>query len=51
MGDQKVKTIVISSKEVIIQQSRPWWWFLIAWGVYLVIAAILSIPSIVVALK
>jgi len=51
MGDQKVKTIVISSKAAVIQGSRQWWWFFLALGIYLVVATILTIPSLVVALQ
>jgi hypothetical protein len=41
-GDLAADTIVVGSKEEIIQKHRAWWWLLIAAGLYLAIETITS---------
>jgi hypothetical protein len=47
IGDKSAKTIVVGSRDAIIQKPRAWWWFLIAAGIYLVLDAIWNVFLIV----
>jgi uncharacterized RDD family membrane protein YckC len=50
IGDKSAKTLVVDSKDTMIQEAPAWWWFLIAFGIYLlaqILAALIqSIPLI-----
>lgn len=51
IGDKKAQTIVVGSKDPIIQQPRAWWWFLVAVVLYLPLAVIMAILLISTALR
>lgn len=51
IGDKKAQTVVVGSKESIIQEPRAWWWFLVAAGLYLTIATVVAILQISMALR
>ena len=48
VGDKSAKTIVVSSKDAVILQPRPWWGFLVAVVSYLAIDAIVMVFWIIV---
>jgi len=50
IGDRSAKTIVVGTKDAVIQRPREWWWFLIASGIYLVMNAIFSLFFILVGI-
>jgi uncharacterized RDD family membrane protein YckC len=42
IGDKRAKTIVVGSRDGMIQQPREWWWFVIATGLFLAIQTIVN---------
>jgi uncharacterized RDD family membrane protein YckC len=51
LGDKSAKTIVVGSKDAIIQQPRAWWWFPVATAVYLAMVIIQTVILLVVRLR
>lgn len=51
IGDMKAQTIVVGSKESVIQQPRAWWWFFVATGLYLALATIVTVFQVGIALR
>jgi len=51
IGDKKAQTIVVGSKEPVIQQPRAWWWFLVAVVLYLALATIVAVLLVSMALR
>ena len=51
IGDKKAQTVVVGSKEPIIQAPRAWWWFLVATVLYLTTATVLVILLLGMALR
>jgi uncharacterized RDD family membrane protein YckC len=51
LGDKSAKTIVVGSKDAVIQRPRAWWWFLAATGVYLAMVVVQTLILLVVRLR
>jgi hypothetical protein len=43
LGDKTAKTLVVDSKNTIIQSAPTWWWFLIAFGIYIATQVVVSL--------
>lgn len=51
LGDKAANTIVVASRDPLIQAHRPWWWLLIAAAAYLFAAAVLITVGAIFALR
>lgn len=51
IGDKKAQTIVVGSKEPIIQRPRAWWWFPVAVALYFALAVTEAILRTSMALR
>ena len=43
LGDKSAKTLVVDSKNIMIQSAPAWWWFLIAFGMYIATQVLVSL--------
>jgi len=51
IGDKAAKTLVVSSKNLIIRKPRSWWWFVFAASLYFTLAMFIQILAAIVALR